>query len=66
MPKSLKKIDSEVMEFDGSKEDNKKNIKENNKNIFCVSEAPRLNEIKVGEVYGGFLAGYVVWENLAI
>uniref|UniRef100_UPI003B215461 S2/P23 family protein n=1 Tax=Borreliella californiensis TaxID=373543 RepID=UPI003B215461 len=69
VPKSLKKIDSEILGFDGNKENNKENIKDkdkdkdndNDKNISCVNEVPRLNEIKVGEVYGGLFAGYVVW-----
>nr|WP_233464664.1 hypothetical protein [Borreliella bavariensis] len=42
-------------------EDNEKDNKENIKNISCINEEFGSSEIKEGEVYGGFFAGYVTW-----
>ncbi|MBB6031942.1 hypothetical protein HNR35_000945 [Borreliella spielmanii] len=62
-------IKAGILDFKPIKEDNnknieeysKKNIKEDNNNIYCVDEEFRLNEIKEGEVSQLFARGYVTW-----
>ncbi len=61
MPKSLKNIETEISRFRLIKEDNKKDIKENNNNISYINKESILTEIKEGEAYGGLFAGYVTW-----
>ncbi|WP_210361699.1 S2/P23 family protein [Borreliella valaisiana] len=69
VPKSLKKVKTEISEFGlieeyGKKnieEYNKKNVKEYNKNVYCIDEESILDEIKEGEVFELFAGGYVTW-----
>lgn len=66
---SLKNTKTGILNFELIEEDNekdnkeniKKDITENIKNIFCINEEFGSSEIKEGEVYGGLFAGYVTW-----
>ncbi|WP_336510995.1 hypothetical protein [Borreliella turdi] len=57
----MKNIETEISRFGPIKENNKKDIKENNNNISYINKESILTEIKEEEAYGGLFAGYITW-----